>query len=464
MDRALVALREERDVVKKQLFAVEAAIAALSGEPTKKKKFGRNKRVSSLLRKKLYKAAQEYQAAKVKEPLAGAAFKMTTNSYDALYSLSTPGFKALGHARDMLKDKRLKPLILRSKNKILDLTDPTVKKQYKYTDKEEGEVHRYYDEDIPGAPLKENTIFLYEPGRHQPPGSLKMGVAGIYLKNVIHEDIWRTALGDPAKGLPGFRAMSWEPPTRSETRPAKERQRGQKVEAAELQFGHTTRGKINKHGAHKVDEHNHAALGPLYKFMDLIFLIVLPGYWLHQSVPKTLAERKRIRASLKSPKDYGGALSRWKLFGTSFSSGALLRSCPAAIHQDANAGKEISNFTCLTSCGEDVKGGTFCLIEYGIKIAVQPGDLLICQTSREWHCNLGPVTGKEKYSIVAYYQPELGNEEHSINTGVAAETWEDRLDDWLFTAEEGEFFALGSGKTVVPWEEDELVKDEDEDS
>lgn len=53
-------------------------------------------------------------------------------------------------------------------------------------------------------------------------------------------------------------------------------------------------------------------------------------------------------------------------------------------------------------------GGAFCLLEYGIQIPLQPGDLLITATAREWHRNVTPVQG-EKYSIVAYYRTGVDN-------------------------------------------------------
>ena len=53
-------------------------------------------------------------------------------------------------------------------------------------------------------------------------------------------------------------------------------------------------------------------------------------------------------------------------------------------------------------------GGEFCFIEYGLKISVRPGDLLLGATMREWHCNLTPVQGT-KYSITCYYRRGLGS-------------------------------------------------------
>jgi len=371
----------------------------------------------------------------------------------------TRNFDVLGRWHDMLTQGRLKKVVLGREATFLNLRDRNVKQQYIFTDptRNEGEkqVHRYYDDPIPGEPLSESTLFVYEPGRHKPAPGHKIEIAGVYLKKVIRDDCWRAALGDPARNLPGLKAMAWEKPHRSETRPAIERQRG-RVDAGELVFGTTHQGSLEKAHAHQTEDHNYAALAPLLKVMDLIFAIVLPSYWLLQSQPKTLSERRRIQASLDGPKDWGGALNRFKHFGTAFTNSALLRSCPAAIHQDNNsgAGPNVTNFTCLTSCGEGFDGGTFCLIEYGITIPVTPGDLLICQTSREWHTNLGPVNG-EKYSVVAYYRPCLVNPRYATGPSMAEETAEDRLKDWFITAEEGDFYELGHGKSTYPVTEDD---------
>ena len=125
-----------------------------------------------------------------------------------------------------------------------------------------------------------------------------------------------------------------------------------------------------------------------------------------------LAEKQKIDAQ----PEFGGIQQELRHFVTSFSNVTLLRSCPAAIHKDqGNARKNQTSFTCLTSVGRRDKkgevvfsGGTFCLIEYGIKIPVRPGDILIAQTTREWHCNVKPVKGV-KYSIVCYYRRRLAD-------------------------------------------------------
>jgi hypothetical protein len=52
-------------------------------------------------------------------------------------------------------------------------------------------------------------------------------------------------------------------------------------------------------------------------------------------------------------------------------------------------------------------GGAFCFVEYGVQIAVRPGDFLIASTPTDWHANLTRVVG-EKYSVVAYFKQVLG--------------------------------------------------------
>jgi hypothetical protein len=88
-----------------------------------------------------------------------------------------------------------------------------------------------------------------------------------------------------------------------------------------------------------------------------------------------------------------------------FSSVALLKSAPSAVHVDSRNG---DSFACMTTVDTPAgyKGGTFCFVQYCTSIAVGPGDILIATTPRDWHCNIAPVVG-EKYSIVAYYKQAL---------------------------------------------------------
>jgi hypothetical protein len=71
---------------------------------------------------------------------------------------------------------------------------------------------------------------------------------------------------------------------------------------------------------------------------------------------------------------------------------------------------EVSNnsetgFTVLTTVGE-YKGGEFVLPQYGVCVPIQPGDVLICQTHKEWHGNWRKVEG-HRYSIIGYRRESL---------------------------------------------------------
>ena len=93
--------------------------------------------------------------------------------------------------------------------------------------------------------------------------------------------------------------------------------------------------------------------------------------------------------------------------GTSvYSTVTLLKSAPAAVHVDGNG----LPYACMTSIAPErphkYTGGTFCLVERGLSLAVTPGDLLIASTYRNHHCNLTPVIGT-KYSVIAYFKNVL---------------------------------------------------------
>lgn len=86
-----------------------------------------------------------------------------------------------------------------------------------------------------------------------------------------------------------------------------------------------------------------------------------------------------------------------------FSTITLLKSAPAAVHVDGNG----IPYACMTSvASEEYRGGTFCLVERGLSIAVRPGDLLIAATWKNEHCNLSPVVGT-KFSVIAYFKNVL---------------------------------------------------------
>lgn len=89
-----------------------------------------------------------------------------------------------------------------------------------------------------------------------------------------------------------------------------------------------------------------------------------------------------------------------------FSTLTLLRSAPSAVHVDGRNGA--GSLACMTTVKgqQSYNGGAFCLVEYGVEIRVQPGELLIAATPFHWHCNLTPVSGL-KFSVIAYFKDAL---------------------------------------------------------
>jgi hypothetical protein len=196
---------------------------------------------------------------------------------------------------------------------------------------------------------------------------------------------------------------------RPETKAAVERQKGNKVEPKELTIGVThPRNKpkdlMPSVGTRKNAEHLRNLI-PLWREIAGCFQKVLPAYFRIQNAPGAKAGPEPAHGGLP---DY---LRNWlgpENSDSIFSTLTLLRSCPASIHKDRNANKDQHNFACLTSLDSGFSGGRFCLIEYGIGVPIQPGDLFIGQTTREWHYNTTPVSGK-KYSMIGYFHPRLVN-------------------------------------------------------
>jgi hypothetical protein len=287
------------------------------------------------------------------------------------------------------------------------LSDGEIKRKYK---------HRYYPspEQITDE-ITRNTIFWYAPGEYKlykPTHPLQAEIAGIYLKNVL-------SLEGQEEALRGLEQMDWDkhPPHRSETKPAIERQEGLK-RPGELLFGYTNIMTIERTIVSRKQGGALGHLEPLLREMDACFARTLPAYYSLQNRPKSIAERNAELGKQKQP-EFGGISQEFRHFLTAFSTITLLRSCPSAIHKDGgNARADQTSFTCLTSVGSGFKGGTFCLIEYGIKIPVRPGDILIAQTTREWHYNTTPVEGT-KYSVVCYYRRGLANPKLKMGKSVS---------------------------------------------
>ena len=113
---------------------------------------------------------------------------------------------------------------------------------------------------------------------------------------------------------------------------------------------------------------------------------------------------------------------------TGFTRLAVLKSAASAVHTDHANGP---GFGCMTTLSTFPRssGGTFCFVEFGIQIAVTPGDILIANTPAHFHCNIGHIKGL-KYSIVAYFKKTLAsqtlNNKYRAKTGAKFDTQDER--------------------------------------
>ena len=167
-------------------------------------------------------------------------------------------------------------------------------------------------------------------------------------------------------------AMIFHDPTREETKGATEfnAQLGPAVvRAGELLFGFMDRGYIRMTNPTREQESEYAKLKPLLRAMNALFARLLPAEYARQN--------REIPAE-------------FHLGGTAFSTTSILKSAPASVHKDAGNGLSL---TCMTTVSQDASGGEFCLLKFGMKVPVRPGDVLIAATCREWHVNLTPVRG-----------------------------------------------------------------------
>jgi hypothetical protein len=136
----------------------------------------------------------------------------------------------------------------------------------------------------------------------------------------------------------------------------------------------------------------YAELIPLIDNMDKWFYRYLPDAWTTTNYRGKLRSYQYLRATGHS----------------SFSTLTLLKSAPTSVHRDSNNAD--AGLTCLTTFGE-FEGGDLLFPQYGIKVVVQPGDLIIAATHREWHCNVRPLTGT-RYSLIGYFREGLINGRH----------------------------------------------------
>jgi hypothetical protein len=214
----------------------------------------------------------------------------------------------------------------------------------------------------------------------------------LFLKDVIPQALQNDAL----VGLKAMKFKSCDGSNRKELQeanvfnglPPRVKGKRRKGGAGELNYGFYARHKIHTFTPTRKQIEPFERVLPLLDQMCKVFANRLPRKFMEQNV---------------------GVPEEFRMAGfTPFSSVAILKSAPSAVHTDARNG---NNFACMTSIEDPAapySGGAFCFVEYGVQIAVKPGDLLIASTPRDWHANLTPVVG-EKYSVVAYFKKVLAH-------------------------------------------------------
>jgi hypothetical protein len=176
------------------------------------------------------------------------------------------------------------------------------------------------------------------------------------------------------------------------------------VEARELNIGHHEMGRIFKFTRGNPKLEHYEKVFNLLHHMNGVYATTLPNHF--------RAQNSNVPAKGVVPvaKHRVGIPAELRLGMSAFSTIALLKSAPSAVHKDSKNG---DYFACMTSVADPdpakrYSGGTFCFVKYGVSVAVTPGDILIASTPQDWHANLTPVQGL-KYSIVGYYKQTLHN-------------------------------------------------------
>lgn len=105
-------------------------------------------------------------------------------------------------------------------------------------------------------------------------------------------------------------------------------------------------------------------------------------------------------ADIKNPR----AMRGYTIPGSIFSSITINQTAVFRSHEDGN--NLDGAFSCLAAFGK-YSGGDLCFPRLGVSCPVAPGDLLIGDTNREQHGNIGPLMG-HRISVVTYMRDKLG--------------------------------------------------------
>jgi hypothetical protein len=142
-------------------------------------------------------------------------------------------------------------------------------------------------------------------------------------------------------------------------------------------------------------------LMPLLGCVSGILKDCLPAYWQEQ---EARAERngQRVIGPVWRERDNvrvvgGDKLTRENTDYPLFSTATINKNLLFSAHADA---KNESGLACLMAFGR-FAGGNLCLPRLRVAFRLRPGDILIADTNREQHGNIGPIAG-ERISVVGY--------------------------------------------------------------
>jgi hypothetical protein len=99
----------------------------------------------------------------------------------------------------------------------------------------------------------------------------------------------------------------------------------------------------------------------------------------------------------------GELMAGYTIPGTMFSTVTVNRTALFRAHEDGS--NLPGGLACLAAFG-DFAGGDLCFPRFGVSCPIEPGDLLICDSSQEQHGNIGPLSG-QRISIVAYMRDDF---------------------------------------------------------
>ncbi len=111
-----------------------------------------------------------------------------------------------------------------------------------------------------------------------------------------------------------------------------------------------------------------------------------------------------VKAAITPGREHGKAMIGYTIPGTMFSTVTINQTALFRSHADGN--NLAGALGCLAAFGT-FSGGDLCFPRFGVSCPFQPGDLLIGDTNREQHGNIGPLVGS-RISVVTYMRNDLG--------------------------------------------------------